>query len=67
MMKNKAEWIIGGIFSLIIVVCLVAFIYFHFLSPLDLFKKGPIKKVNLAGWEKLETGMTKADLIPKAN
>jgi hypothetical protein len=62
-MNKKAKWILGGIAFLAVLVFLSGFIYFNFFYHFDLFKKGLIKKVNLAGWEKLEKGMTKARVV----
>ena len=61
-MKKKIKWILGCILGAILIFCLVVFIYFRFFFTLDLFEEGPTKKVNLSGWEKLERGMTKAQV-----
>ena len=61
-MKKKTKWILGGITSAIVLVCLAGFIYFQFFFTLDLFEEGPTKEVNLNGWEELERGMSKAEV-----
>ena len=61
-MKKKTKWIVGGIIGTILAVLLVGFIYFYYFFTINLFEEGPTKDVNLSGWEKLERGMTKAQV-----
>jgi hypothetical protein len=49
-------------------LCLVVFgggaaVYYRYFFLRDMFREGPTKKVNLAGWQKLEVGMTKQQVI----
>jgi hypothetical protein len=65
MMKKKTKWILGSIFSAVVLICLAGFIYFQFFFTLDLdlFEEGPTKQVNLEGWAKLKEGMTREQVI----
>ena len=63
-MKNKKKLIITIVCSSLLVIIGVVFVFYQFFNPFSgLFDEGPIKKVNLAGWEKLEQGMTKQQVI----
>jgi hypothetical protein len=62
-MKRKLKWLLFALVALIVVAALGGFIYFKYFFTLDLFKEGPTTEVNLAGWQKLEKGMTKPQVV----
>ena len=71
-MKKKLKWIVIGLLAVVLVATLGGFIYFKyfFTIPIPLFEAGPTKEVNLAGWTKLEKGMTRqqvANLLGEAS
>jgi len=67
-MKKRTKWILGTSASLVVLLCVAGFIYFQFFFTIDmsgdwhLFEEGPVNKVNLAGWKKLEKGMSKEEV-----
>ena len=61
-MKSKTKWILGGGASALAVVCVAALVYFQFFFHIDLPEPGPVNSVNLAGWEKLEIGMSRQEV-----
>jgi len=61
-MKKKTKWILGGVALLVVFVSLAGLIYVRFFFEFN-FGEGPAKRVNLAGWAKLEKGMTRKQVI----
>ena len=49
--------------SVVVLLFVGGFIYFHYFFKLDLFKPGPIMSVQPEAWAKLQVGMTKQDVI----
>jgi outer membrane protein assembly factor BamE (lipoprotein component of BamABCDE complex) len=53
---------------ILVLLCLIVLgggtvVYVRYFFLQDMFREGPTKKVNLAGWQKLEVGMTKQQVI----
>lgn len=62
-MKRPIKMVIVTAMSLVVLLFVGGFIYFHYFFKFDIFKPGPIKGVQPEAWAKLQVGMTKQDVI----
>ncbi len=62
-MKRPIKIMLVTAMSLVVLLFVGGFIYFHFFFKLHLFEPGPIMGVQPEAWAKLQVGMTKQDVI----
>jgi len=62
-MKRPIKILLVTAMSLVVLLFVGGFIYFHFFFKLHLFEPGPIMGVQPEAWAKLQVGMTKQDVI----
>jgi len=62
-MKTKTKRISIALIVLLVLAMLGGFVYFEYFFTLHLFDDGPTNKVNVAGWSKLEEGMSQQQVI----
>ena len=62
-MKRPIRIVLVTAMSVVVLLFVGGFIYFHYFFKLDLFKPGPIMGVQPETWAKLQVGMTKQDVI----
>jgi outer membrane protein assembly factor BamE (lipoprotein component of BamABCDE complex) len=62
-MKRPIKIVLVTAMSVVVLLFVGGFIYFHFFFELDIFNPGPIMGVQPEAWAKLQVGMTKQDVI----